>query len=103
MNPASTQSQHAAPALCCCDSDHLTEREVEVLCHLAAGLTNEEAAREMHVSAHTIAGHVQAMRSRLAARSRTDLVFRACAAGLLRPAWPPRPSGRRCIPLLERT
>lgn len=102
MDLASWQQQHDLPPTpCCCDAEHLTEREVEVLCHLAAGLTNEEAAREMHVSVHTIAGRVQAMRSRLGARTRTDLVFRACAAGLLHPAWPPRPTGRRCIAWLE--
>jgi DNA-binding NarL/FixJ family response regulator len=91
------QSDHLSP--CCCHAQRLTEREVEVLCQLAAGLTNEEAARALHVSEHTVAGHIQAMRARFGARTRTDLVFRACAAGLLELAWPPRPTGRRCLNL----
>ncbi len=98
MDPTSRPPQRErTPLPCCCHAEHLTDRELEVLCHLAAGLTNEEAAEKMHVSAHTIAGHVQTMRGRFGARTRTDLVFRACAAGLLNPVWPPSPTGRRCV------
>jgi DNA-binding NarL/FixJ family response regulator len=100
MDLAGEQSQPAlAPPPCCCRAEHLTEREVELLCYLAAGLTNAEAATKLHVSAHTVAGHVQAMLDRLGARTRTDLVFRACAFGLLVPGWPPSPTGRRCFEL----
>lgn len=106
MDPADEQSQPdladltPPPPPCCCHADHLTQRELQVLCYIAAGLTNAEAAKKMHVSAHTVAGHVQAMCERLGARTRTDLVFRACAAALLVPAWPPRPTGRRCVETL---
>ncbi|HEX9030340.1 MAG TPA: helix-turn-helix transcriptional regulator [Streptosporangiaceae bacterium] len=99
MDPTNGSPCERTPEQCCCHAEHLTDRELEVLCYLAAGLTNEEAAEKMHVSAHTIAGHVQTMRGRFGARTRTDLVFRASAAGLLKPVWPPSLTGRRCVPL----
>lgn len=88
------------PAPCCCTTAHFTEREVDLLCHVAAGKTNEEAAMAMNISGHTVAGHLRAMLDRCRARSRAELVARAYAGGVLLPyAWPPHPSGRRCLGL----
>lgn len=88
------------PAPCCCHAEHLTDREIDVLCQLAAGLTNDQSAAVMNVSGHTIAGHLRAMLARSSAHNRAELVARAYAAGVLTPhSWPPRWSGRRCLTL----
>jgi DNA-binding CsgD family transcriptional regulator len=86
------------PAPCCCQADHLTDREIDVLCQLAAGLTNDQAASAMSVSEHTVAGHLRSMLGRARARNRAELIARAYAAGVLTAhSWPPRRSGRRCL------
>jgi DNA-binding CsgD family transcriptional regulator len=87
------------PALCCCRTEHFTEREVDVLCQVAAGAANEEVASTLNISGHTVAGYLRAMLHRSQARNRAELVARAYAAGILIPhTWPPRLSGRRCLP-----
>ena len=91
------------PAPCCCHAEHLTDRELDVLCQLASGLTNDQAAAAINVSSHTIAGHLRTMLARSRARNRAELVARAYAAGVLAPhSWPPRRSGRRCLTLPAR-
>jgi len=88
----------AEPVRCCCHTQHFTERELDVLCHVAAGAANEEVASSMSISGHTVAGYLRAMLHRSQARNRAELVARAYAAGVLIPhTWPPRPSGRRCL------
>jgi DNA-binding CsgD family transcriptional regulator len=85
-------------AHCCCETEHFTEREVDVLCHVAAGLTNDEIAASMHISGHTVAGHLRTMLTRSKSSSRAELVARAYATGVLVVyAWPPCRSGRRCL------
>jgi DNA-binding CsgD family transcriptional regulator len=91
------------PTPCCCHTEHFTEREVEVLCHVAAGSTNDEVATALGISAHTVAGHLREMLARSNARSRAELVAWAYAVGVLAPhVWPPRWSGRRCLQLSVR-
>lgn len=86
------------PAPCCCQAEHFTDRELDVLCHVAAGAANDEVATSMNISSHTVAGHLRAMLHRSQARNRAELVARAYAAGVLTPlTWPPRWSGRRCL------
>jgi DNA-binding CsgD family transcriptional regulator len=88
------------PEPCCCHTEHLTERELDVLCQVAAGATNDEVATSMNISGHTVAGHLRMMLNRGQARNRAELVARAYAAGiLLSRTWPPRRSGRRCLQL----
>ena len=92
------EASHGQPAPCCCEAEHFTEREVDVLCQLAAGLTNDQAASVMHVSGNTVAGHLREMLTRASARNRAELVARAYVAGvLITNSWPPRWSGRRCL------
>jgi len=87
------------PAQCCCHAEHFTEREVDVLCQVAAGASNEEVASTLSISGHTVAGYLRAMLHRSQARNRAELVARAYAVGILIPyTWPPRLSGRRCLP-----
>jgi len=86
------------PAPCCCHAEHLTDRELDVSCQLAAGLTNDQAATAMNLSGHTIAAHLRTMLARSSARNRAERIARAYAAGVLTPhTWPPRRSGRRCL------
>ncbi len=83
---------------CCCLEAHFTEREVDLLCLLAAGASTESAASELSVSPHTVAHHLGQMLRRVDAHNRTELVARAYSAGVLVPgSWPPGASGRRCV------
>jgi DNA-binding NarL/FixJ family response regulator len=91
----------AQDAQCCCgEFDHLTERETVVLCLVAAGLSNAEISRRLHLSTHTIDRHLANMLRRTGAQNRAGLVARAYHAGVLvTGSWPPRQSGRRCLPV----
>ena len=54
----------------------LTLREGDVLEHLAAGLTNKEIARRMHLSARTVEGYRASILKKAGARNVTDLLRR---------------------------
>jgi len=66
----------------------LTEREREVVGRVAAGLSNDEIARELGVSPLTAKTHVSRAMVKLAARDRAQLVVLAYANGLATPATP---------------
>jgi two-component system response regulator FixJ len=57
-----------------CES--LTGREGDVLEHLAAGLTNKEIARRMHLSARTVEGYRAGILKKAGAKNVTDLLRR---------------------------
>lgn len=83
---------------CCCDMEHLTDREIEVLCAVAAGRTNKQIAALLNISEHTVHRHMTTMLRRAGEASRTGLVTRTYSAGILvmgadGPSW----SGRRCL------
>ncbi|MGY4627533.1 response regulator transcription factor [Bradyrhizobium sp. USDA 4486] len=59
----------------------LTGREGDVLEHLAAGLTNKEIARRMHLSARTIEGYRASILKKAGARNVTDLLRRIFGQG----------------------
>ncbi|MCP3374286.1 response regulator transcription factor [Bradyrhizobium cajani] len=59
----------------------LTPREGDVLEHLAAGLTNKEIARRMHLSARTIEGYRASVLRKGGARNVTDLLRRIFGQG----------------------
>jgi len=63
--------------------DSLTERELEVLPLLAAGLPNKAIALRMGISEHTVKFHVGAILSKLGASSRTEAVVLAARRGIL--------------------
>jgi DNA-binding NarL/FixJ family response regulator len=65
----------------------LTERELEVMALVAAGLSNQEIAEGLVVSPATVRTHVSRAMTKLQARDRAQLVVFAYQSGLVRPGW----------------
>jgi DNA-binding NarL/FixJ family response regulator len=82
--PAAPKSPGPVPAAV----RSLTDREREVVALVAAGLSNDEIARELVVSPLTAKTHVSRAMIKLAARDRAQLVVIAYACGLATPAAP---------------
>jgi LuxR family maltose regulon positive regulatory protein len=64
----------------------LTPREQEILEQLAAGLTNQEIAERLVISAETVKKHTGSIYGKLGVRSRTSAVVRARELHLLDPS-----------------
>ena len=67
------------------EPDRLTERELEVLGLVTAGLRNKEIAARLAVSENTAKFHLRNILEKLHAESRTELATRALREGLLPP------------------
>lgn len=65
--------------------DMLTEREREVLRHVARGRSNDEIAASLFISPHTAKTHVKNTMLKLGAHDRAQLVIAAYESGLLVP------------------
>jgi two-component system response regulator NreC len=65
--------------------DGLTEREQEVLAHLADGATNPEIAETLRISPKTVARHRENIMRKLNLHSRTELVKYAIRKGIIQP------------------
>jgi len=63
----------------------LTDREREVLALVGGGLSNEDIARHLVVSPHTVKTHVNRTMTKLGAHDRAQLVVIAYETGLIRP------------------
>lgn len=74
-----------------------TPSELNVLIRIAIGLTDDAVASACHLSPHTVRHHVASAMRRAAARSRTELVAKCFAAGVLSAVWPPSLSARACV------
>lgn len=61
----------------------LTAREVQVLRHVALGLSNKEIGRSLAISVETVKEHVQNILRKLDATDRTDAAVRAVKMGLV--------------------
>jgi DNA-binding NarL/FixJ family response regulator len=60
----------------------LTARENEILTHLAAGAPNTAIARQLGISAKTVANHVSNILAKLQTADRAQAIIRARSAGL---------------------
>ena len=61
----------------------LTQRELEVMQHLAAGRPNREIASLLGITEHTVKFHVNSILAKLGAESRTEAVVRAARLGVV--------------------
>jgi len=67
--------------------DSLTAREREIVTLIASGLSNEEIADKLYMSASTAKTHATRAMTKLGARDRSQLVIFAYESGLVRPGW----------------
>jgi two-component system response regulator NreC len=63
----------------------LTDRELELLTHLADGATNNEIAETLNISPKTVARHRENIMRKLNLRNRTELVKFAIRKGIIKP------------------
>jgi DNA-binding NarL/FixJ family response regulator len=63
--------------------DGVTDREREVLTHIAHGLSNTEIAEHLYLSVATVKTHIGRLLSKLQARDRAQLVIIAYETGLV--------------------
>jgi DNA-binding NarL/FixJ family response regulator len=61
----------------------LTKRELEVLRHIAFGLSDKEVAYRLHVSPTTVHKYAGSLYAKLGARNRVEAVVIALRQGLL--------------------
>ena len=64
-------------------SDDLTGREVEILRMLVSGLSNEQIAQRMYLSASTVKTHLRHLLDKTGCENRTQLAVLARASGLV--------------------
>lgn len=65
------------------DLEELTEREDEVLQHLAQGMSNSEIASALHVSEGTVKAHLGGIMAKWHVRDRVQVLVAAAKAGLI--------------------
>ena len=64
-------------------TEPLTPRETAVLLFLADGMSNEEIAKRLFISIHTLRNHIQSIISKLGAHSKLEAVSIAIREGLI--------------------
>ncbi len=64
-------------------AEPLSERELEVLCLIAGGLSNQEIAQKLFISLNTVRTHTKNINSKLDVHSRTQAAARAKELGLI--------------------
>jgi DNA-binding NarL/FixJ family response regulator len=86
LSEVARPTQRPAPAgggAAASDPDHLTEREVDVLRLVVAGLRNKEIAADLGISENTTKFHLRNILEKLHAGSRTEVAARAVREGLV--------------------
>ncbi len=61
----------------------LTPREKEVLQLIAKGFANEEIAKALFISKHTVKNHITSIYRKMGSRNRTKVALRAIRYGLI--------------------
>ena len=61
----------------------LTEREIEILRHIVAGMTNQDIAEQLVVSMSTVKTHINRTYRKLDVQSRTQAVARIRQLGIV--------------------
>jgi two-component system, NarL family, response regulator len=61
----------------------LSERELQVLKHMAAGKSNKEIAQVIYVSENTVKAHVKSILAKMDAMGRTEAIAIAIRRGLI--------------------
>lgn len=67
------------------DARHLSQREQEVLTMVAKGLSRNEVAAHLGLSANTVAGYIRDVYHKLDVSSRAEATMEACRIGLVNP------------------
>ena len=57
--------------------ERLTDREIEIFKLIAKGYSNEEIAKELFISKHTVKMHISMMFQKLELRNRCELAYMA--------------------------
>jgi DNA-binding CsgD family transcriptional regulator len=65
------------------DTPSLTDRERDVLAHLGLGMNPSSIAKVLHLSVHTVRGHVKSIHGKLGVSSQLEAVVKARRLGLL--------------------
>jgi DNA-binding NarL/FixJ family response regulator len=80
-------AERAKPPPALAGLEQLTDREREVVALVGEGLSNDEIAQRLVVSAATAKTHVSRAMGKLGARDRAQVVVMAYESGLVRPGW----------------
>jgi ATP/maltotriose-dependent transcriptional regulator MalT len=78
--PERRPGRPAAPVL---ERGGLTDRQIEILRHIASGRTDREIAQRLYVSPRTVEMHVANCLTKLNCRSRAEAIHRASELGVL--------------------
>jgi DNA-binding CsgD family transcriptional regulator len=92
---ASLQQQSQSQSLRAAYPDGLSQREVEVLCRVAAGKSNREIAEELVIAEGTVRRHVSNIYNKIGAINRSDATRYALRAGLVEVDEMPSTSGQQ--------
>jgi len=64
-------------------SEHLSEREADIIKLAAQGMTNKDIADKLHLSNRTVEGHLRTIFNKLGVGSRTEAVLYGLRKGWL--------------------
>jgi len=61
----------------------ITRREIDVISHLAEGLTSPEIAKVLQISSHTVDWYIHGLQEKMRAKNRQHVVALALRQGLV--------------------